>query len=240
MFDNEKLKAFLAHLIISCLVVLLLLYIVFYHWYPSGLIYAGGVEGLILIGGIDIVLGPLLTFVVYKKAKKGLMFDLSFIVLLQFSALSYGAWQLHSQKPMAGILMDDGVHLISFADTKKFDLDLSNFGYNHPLWLFMDLPENPETWAAIKQIGELADGKPFIFRQDLYKLSSETSKAEYRQRIKHISQYYSTGETTILNKAKSGCTWVPLHSIHTKGNICVDKKNGLLKLARPARQTQKV
>ena len=43
---------------------------------------------------IDVILGPLLTLLVYKQGKKTLLFDLTVIVLLQISALGYGLWTI--------------------------------------------------------------------------------------------------------------------------------------------------
>lgn len=240
MINKEKLAALLTHLILSCLIVLILLYVVFYHWYPNGLIYAGGIEGLTLIGGIDIILGPLLTFVVYKKGKKGLAYDLAFIVILQFSALSFGTWQVHSQRPVAAVLMDDGIHLISYADATKFKVDLDKFGHDRPLWLFMDLPEDASTWASLKNISEFADMLPFLFRQDLYKQSFDIPENEYIQRVQHVMQNYSTTESKKLNSLESNCTWLRVHSIHVRGYVCANQVDGIQKLLKSTQKLRKV
>lgn len=50
---------------------------------------------MLLIMGADIVLGPLLTLVVYKAGKKSLRFDLACIVTLQAGAFSMDSGLLH-------------------------------------------------------------------------------------------------------------------------------------------------
>jgi len=46
-------------------------------WYPIPLVKATGVGALFLMMlGIDLILGPAFTFIVYKKFKKNLKFDL--------------------------------------------------------------------------------------------------------------------------------------------------------------------
>jgi hypothetical protein len=88
---KDKLKAFLTHLGISAMVAVLAVYVVFYTWYPAPLHTAVGVTEIFLIVlAVDITIGPLITFIVYKKGKKTLTFDLTVVALLQLAALAYG------------------------------------------------------------------------------------------------------------------------------------------------------
>ncbi len=47
-------------------------------------------EIFLLLLLIDVVLGPLLTLIVYKKGKRTLVMDLAVIAALQLAALTYG------------------------------------------------------------------------------------------------------------------------------------------------------
>ena len=47
---------------------------------------------LFLVVGIDVVLGPLLTLIVFHPKKKSLIWDLAVIVAVQLGALGYGVW----------------------------------------------------------------------------------------------------------------------------------------------------
>lgn len=49
---------------------------------------------------IDIVIGPILGFIIYKQNKKSLKFDLSVIFLIQFSALLFGFLTLFNGRPV--------------------------------------------------------------------------------------------------------------------------------------------
>jgi hypothetical protein len=53
---------------------------------------AGGWEGLRIVIAVDLVLGPLLTLVVYKAGKSSLTFDLSCIAIFQIACLGGGVW----------------------------------------------------------------------------------------------------------------------------------------------------
>ena len=96
-----KLRAFGWHLVASLMIAAVSLVIIFCVWYPQPLYQATGVVKIFLIMlGIDIILGPLLTFIVYKPNKKTLKFDLTVIVLLQLAAFSYGFYHVYDGRPV--------------------------------------------------------------------------------------------------------------------------------------------
>ena len=63
--------------------------------------------------GVDLVLGPLLTLIVYKEGKRGLKFDLAFIASVQLVALFYGAGTLHAERPTYLVFAVDRITLVS-------------------------------------------------------------------------------------------------------------------------------
>lgn len=96
-----KLKAFGWHLVASLLIATVSLGVVFFVWYPQPLYQATGVIKIFLIMlGIDIILGPLLTFIVYKPKKRTLKFDLAVIVLIQLAAFIYGFYHVYDGRPV--------------------------------------------------------------------------------------------------------------------------------------------
>ncbi|MEE9302841.1 MAG: TfpX/TfpZ family type IV pilin accessory protein [Thiotrichaceae bacterium] len=100
MFKN-KLKASLTHLLISIVVVSALLAFVFLYWYPGVLAEVSGLKQVVIIMvAIDLVLGPLLTFVVFKPKKPKLAFDLAMIGLFQISALVYATFVIYEGHPL--------------------------------------------------------------------------------------------------------------------------------------------
>lgn len=97
---KDKLKAFLIHLAISSIVLSIFFCLIYFLWYPSPLLKAAaGERVLFLLACIDVILGPILTFVIYKKNKKTLKFDLAVIGFLQVVALLYGLHSLLISKP---------------------------------------------------------------------------------------------------------------------------------------------
>lgn len=88
------------HFFLSCMVGLGLLLLCWYMWYPTPMLSAiGGYEIFFLIVGIDVVLGPALTLVVFNPKKKWLVLDLAVIAILQLSAFIYGVSTLLEARP---------------------------------------------------------------------------------------------------------------------------------------------
>ena len=88
------------HLLGSMVVASLCVLLVFAVWYPGLFAYASGVgEIVLLLVAVDIVLGPLLTLIIFNPQKKELGRDLCIVVLLQLSALSYGAYSVFIARP---------------------------------------------------------------------------------------------------------------------------------------------
>ena len=62
---------FIKHLLVSFIISILIVVWVLLIWYPAPLDKAVGVNQIFLMmGGVDVILGPLLCFIVYKENKK--------------------------------------------------------------------------------------------------------------------------------------------------------------------------
>jgi hypothetical protein len=98
--NQHNLKAAAVHLAISAAIALLSLSIVYGLWYASPLDKALGVGRIFLmLLAIDLILGPLMTLVVYKPNKSSLTFDLTVIASLQLAALIYGMHTVGTARP---------------------------------------------------------------------------------------------------------------------------------------------
>lgn len=107
-----KLKATGVHLCLSLVVFVYLAYQMYFNWYPQPYFSVdGGWQGIRLVGAIDLVLGPLITFLIFNpgKSRKEIVFDLITIAVIQLGALAYGVHTTYSQRPVAIILIDEFV-----------------------------------------------------------------------------------------------------------------------------------
>lgn len=99
---RSKFKALGWHFLYSSILVGLSALLV-HAWYPEWFFWLdGGIQLLYLLAPIDLVLGPILMFVVFNPSKstKERLLDISVILILQWIALGYGLWQAYQQKPL--------------------------------------------------------------------------------------------------------------------------------------------
>ena len=97
---NQRFKFFLYHLSISILIALIVTGIIFFVWYPYPLAQAVGVIHLfIMLILIDLIVGPLMTLLIYKKDINAFKMDLSIIIIIQIAALIYGLHSITQGRP---------------------------------------------------------------------------------------------------------------------------------------------
>lgn len=100
---KERLHASGIHLGISLVIAGLMAWLVFRLWYPYPYSeISGGRELFILVMAVDVVMGPLITLMIFNRAKprRELMLDLSLVGLLQLAALGYGLWTVFEARPV--------------------------------------------------------------------------------------------------------------------------------------------
>src|SRR5258708_5635933 len=98
-----RLKAFSLHLVSSAAVLTLILGSLYFGWYRWPGWYLTDVSQVVLVMvGVDVVLGPTLTFIVAnrKKSRRELARDIGIIVAVQLCALTYGSASLWSGRPL--------------------------------------------------------------------------------------------------------------------------------------------
>ena len=113
------------HLLASVSIAAVVAILVFAFWYPGDYrLLAGGAELFTLVMVVDVVMGPLLTFVVYDRAKgvSHLRRDISVIVLLQMIALSYGLHAMYMGRPIGLAFEFDRFRVVSMAEVVVAEL----------------------------------------------------------------------------------------------------------------------
>jgi hypothetical protein len=120
-------KAAAIHLSISLVIALLVGALLFGVWYPPPFFHAAGADKLVLLlVGVDVVLGPLLTLIVFKSGKPSLKFDLACIVIVQALALAYGVSVVTRSRPVFLVAAVDRFVLVTANDLDEADLALGS------------------------------------------------------------------------------------------------------------------
>ena len=115
------------HFGLSLLVAAIVAVLVFTLWFPYPYReLAGGRELFMLVMAVDIVCGPLLTFVLFSptKPKKELITDISLIAVIQIIALCYGIWTVWQVRPLFVVQEADRFNIISAANIASEDIKL--------------------------------------------------------------------------------------------------------------------
>jgi hypothetical protein len=146
----DRARAAGLHLLISVGVTAAVFAVMIALWYPWPIFVAAGApQLLLLVSACDVILGPALTFVVYRKGKRSLVFDLAVIAALQIGALAYGVHAVHLARPVFMVFAVDRFELVSDADIDAEQLALAPerfrvLSQTGPRVVGAQLPEDPQ------------------------------------------------------------------------------------------------
>ncbi|WP_312669256.1 TfpX/TfpZ family type IV pilin accessory protein [Stutzerimonas nitrititolerans] len=213
-----RLKAFLLHLTVSIFIALLAVLVVFRVWYPAPLHEALGVTHIfLLLLLIDVILGPLLTLLVFKTGKKTLIIDMAIIACLQLAALSYGLWTVAEGRPAWIVYNVDRFDVVTVVDidTRQLNEALAqyrNAPWTGPQWVGTVKPDSPEQRSNIL-FEAVQGGSDIAQRPNLYRPLTEMTEA-IRQRAQPLEKLNDFNDAAAVRDAMqswpSAAAWVPL------------------------------
>jgi len=222
----SRFQAFAIHLLISSAILGSFLAFVFSVWYPHPFFILEGLVQIVwVLVGVDIVLGPALTLVVFKTGKPGLKRDLSIIAAIQIFGFIYGAHTFYVERPAFAVFYDsDHFEVIPASDMNdlgKLDPALGHSKLGGPSIVFVEAPTDINALKNILE--EMKKGAPpihlrpefykplkgyintkFRLSRDLEKLqkvpANETAiaqfKAEYGERVREFAYFPISGKVT--------------------------------------------
>lgn len=162
-----KLRAFLIHLSVSATIVGAILAVVFFIWYPYPYFEVSGAAAVVrVLIFVDLILGPLLTLILYRPGKPGLKFDMSCIFAIQLVALIYGTQVIYSERPAYLVFAVDRFEVLAHAeiDPASVPPELSNQKpLTGPLITIARMPATEQ--GRQKLLDEVLEGKPDIERR---------------------------------------------------------------------------
>ena len=157
-----RFKAFGLHLLASSVALSTILgglYLGWYRW--PGWILTDVTKVFMVMVGVDVVLGPTLTFIVAgsSKPRRELARDIGVIVALQLCALGYGTVSLWNGRPLYYAFSVSVLQLVQAYDIDNAEAALGrqrNAGlaphwYSLPRWVWAPLPKDSDERAKIVQ-----------------------------------------------------------------------------------------
>ena len=230
---SKRLKFFISHLFISCLIALLVIGLVFFIWYPSPLATAVSVTHIFLmLLVIDVILGPLLGLLVYKEGKKTLKFDLSVIILIQIAALCYGVFSIEQGRPAWLVYNVDRFELVRNNDIIEEKIAQALPQYQHPSWgkpqyVAVEFAKDSETRNE-DMFAEVFSGISIAQRPERY-VELTQAKNQIQQRalpLVELQQYNSKTEVEqTLAKYPKADAWLPLKANAVDMVVLVNKES---------------
>jgi hypothetical protein len=155
--EGLKARSFAAviHLLVCALAAILVTLPIVFWLYPSPFFEAaGGMHLLGIILGIDVILGPTLTFLIFNKAKASLKMDLKIIAGIQIAALGYGLYATAASRPVYMTYVVDRFEMVSAADVDADELlkapkEIQTVKWGHPQLAYAQQPANEEERSTI-------------------------------------------------------------------------------------------
>jgi hypothetical protein len=190
-----RLRAFGLHLSASVTLLTLILGALYLGWYRwPGWYLTGALHVVVILGVVDLALGPSLTLVVAnpRKARRALARDIGAIVIVQLAALVYGAVTLWLGRPLYYPFSVDRLQIVQASDLEASEIALARqqnpalapYWYSLPRWIWAPLPEDPD--EAAKIVGATLFGGQDVVQMPRYFRSWEQGLPKLRQQLARV------------------------------------------------------
>ncbi|MDO4683965.1 MAG: TfpX/TfpZ family type IV pilin accessory protein [Lautropia sp.] len=235
-----RFKAAGCHLGLSLSVAALVLLLVYGFWYEEPLAAVSGVGTiLVLLLAVDVTLGPLLTFLVFNRAKKSLPMDLAVIAFIQLSALVYGMYTVEVGRPHYLVFVKDRFEAISRADLQAEDLAAAAgvaaarthwFG---PSWVAVKAPDDEKIRQDVLIESALGGRDLPHFPQWYQPLDTQFDQMKSRALPLETLRQLNPDQLAVLderldawNRGMEEVAYLPLKGVEADAAVLVDKADG--------------
>lgn len=220
----NRFQAFGTHLLGSVLVALCSAALVFVLWYPGALADATGVSGIFLmVLAVDVVVGPVITLIVFNPKKRELKRDLAVVLMLQLAALGYGLHTVFVARPIFVVFNGgrfDLVYANDMTDAKLASVTDPQFRAVPLFGPHIVAAKGPtETKARNELLFSAISGGDDLPQIPKYYVAYETQKDEVLRRLEPLQALtdynkYNLGAVESVQKRYSGASpgagFVPL------------------------------
>lgn len=229
----SRIRAFQIHLGSSALVGLISLALVFLVWYPAPLHTAAGVTSIfLLLVGIDVILGPTMTLVVFKPGKKSLRFDMATIITLQFAAFCYGIWTVAEGRPAWLVFSADRFDLVRVNEIDDRRLDSAPLQYrtppwSGPRWIAAHAPDDSDRRLEI--LFEAVFARVDVAQHPELYVPLESAADALRRRARPIAElrkYNSPSDVDAMTASRRDAdAWLPLMARAKAMTVLINKES---------------
>ena len=206
-----RFKAFSLHLLASATALSLILGSLYFGWYRwPGWYLADAVHVVLVMIGVDVVLGPLLTLIIAgsTKPRRELARDIAMIVVVQLCALGYGTVSLWNGRPLYFAFSEKVLQMVQAYDIDGDEWALAGrqnpefapHWYSLPRWIWAPLPKDPNESSKI--VASAVSGGNDVIDMPRYFKRWEQGLPDLRTQLKKVDDvpYFSKGQKEALKE----------------------------------------
>ncbi len=156
---REKSIATGIHFLVTLVLAACAAALVFLVWFPDPFqTMIGGTELFVLVVGCDLVLGPLISLVIYnsRKSRRKLVIDYVIVGILQIAALVYGVSVLAGSRPVFVAFSVDRIEIVTAREITDKELaavvrpEFAKLSFTGPRLVGIDVPRADLTDAMFQ------------------------------------------------------------------------------------------
>jgi hypothetical protein len=206
-----RLKAFGLHLLASATALSLILGSLYFGWYRwPGWYLADAAHVVLVMIGVDVVLGPLLTLIIARstKPRRELARDIAMIVVVQLCALGYGTVSLWNGRPLYFAFSESLLQMVQAYDIEPGEAalgrqqnpELAPHWYSLPRWVWAPLPKDPSESSKI--VTSAITGGDDVISMPRYFKRWEEGLPDLRSQLKKVDNlpYFSKRQKETLKE----------------------------------------
>lgn len=226
-------KAAGTHLALSFVVIGGIALAAFLLWYPYDIYKVAGLDRILLVMlGIDLTAGPLLTLIAFNPKKPGLKRDLAIIALCQLAFLGYGLHTLWGGRPVFLVGTPETFTVVFANEVAESDLpgaprpEWRRLSWTGPQLVATRMPDDPKLRRAV--IEEFMAGGAGLERTPkYYKEYGELADTLLKSaRPLPIGDEVTDADISATGRSRETLRWLPIVSRRGSGTMLIDAASG--------------
>lgn len=183
----------IGHFLVSALVVALTACLVFLVWYPAPwrqMLGVASIFGVVVV--VDLVCGPVLTFVLASPAKsrRERWVDLAAVAFIQLGALGYGLWSVYGARPVVLVFEVDRLFIVTANEVQTELLDRATSEFKKLPWSGVaraGLRESVSAQEYLSSVEQSIQGVTQAMRPNWWRSYDHEVKNALRQKAKPLA-----------------------------------------------------
>lgn len=236
-------KAATIHLLLSVAIAIAVVIAMLFLWYPTPYFQAMGGGGLLaLVVGVDVILGPLITLIIFDVNKKSLKFDLACVAFVQVVALGYGVSTMFQARPVYTVFNKDRFDVVIAADMSSAELAkvtnplFKSLPLAGPQIVALAVPSEPKELERMVISG--TDTRAFSQHYVSYELKAKEAAAASQTLVQKQKMSPESAEKTRAFLLKSGLDEskvgvLPMYTRNKDMTVVVERATGKILAIAP-------